>query len=189
MSVFEGGSVKVELKNGTMMFNACEVERIIFNGSSGYRISNNENKYDDIITQCAYKHNVPPSLIKAIIKVESNFEDRAVSRKGAMGLMQLMPETAKGLGVDTPFHPASNIAGGTRYMAIQLERFFGDLDKALGAYNAGPGEIRTPFTPDLFPETENFIRKVKIYEFKYRSDFKICSFRDKSGKIYSYGRK
>ena len=95
------------------------------------------NNFDDHINQRASKSGIDPRLIKAIIKVESNFNPGAVSPKGAMGLMQLMPETARRNGVSDPYDPAENISGGVRYFKKLTRMFKGDLRLALAGYNAG----------------------------------------------------
>jgi soluble lytic murein transglycosylase-like protein len=97
-----------------------------------------------------------------VIQAESSFNHQAVSPAGAQGLMQLMPATAKELGVDNPFDPEQNVMGGTRYLKSLLDRYEGDLDKALAAYNWGMGNLER--NPDALPaETRNYQSKVKTF--------------------------
>ena len=119
------------------------------------------------IQTAATEHGVDPLLIKAIIKAESNFDPAAVSPKGAQGLMQLMPATARDLQVADPFDPQDNIAGGTRYLRFLLDSYKEDVALTLAAYNAGPGNVKNAI-PN-FPETITYVAKVlENYQF-YRS--------------------
>ena len=129
-------------------------------------------KYDGIIRQASRRFGVDPSLIKAVIKAESDFNKEAVSRKGAQGLMQLMPGTANAMKVQNPFNPEENIFGGTRYLSLMLERFKNNKRLALAAYNAGPEEVETYKGVPPFPETRSFIRKVLDYYKQYKSGTK-----------------
>lgn len=110
------------------------------------------------ILAAATEHGVDPLLIKAIIKAESNFDPYAVSAKGAQGLMQLMPATAKDLQVADPFDPLANIAGGTKYLRSLLDSYDGDVALSLAAYNAGPGNVKGA-VPDI-RETKFYVSKV-----------------------------
>lgn len=101
-----------------------------------------KTKYDEYFKAAAKKYNVSESLLKAIAKAESDFNPDCVSSAGAMGVMQLMPETAKGLGVDDPYDPEQNIMGGAKCIAMKLKEFNGDVRLALAAYNAGSGAVR-----------------------------------------------
>ena len=99
-----------------------------------------ESGYDRLIAAAARRHEVPAALVKAVIRAESNFDAGAVSRTGARGLMQLMPDTARALGVVNVFHPVENVNGGALYLRAMLKRY-GDLSRALAAYNAGPTAV------------------------------------------------
>lgn len=117
-------------------------------------------KYDQHIRKAALTHEIDPLLIKAIIRTESNFAPDAVSSKGAQGLMQLMPETAKSLRVRNPFDPAQNISGGTRYLRKLLNTYDGNLTLSLAAYNAGPGNVAKNGPLPRIPETQEYVRRV-----------------------------
>jgi len=120
-------------------------------------------RYDMYISEAARKYGVSFSLIKAVIKVESNFDPYAVSRSGACGLMQIMPETAKALGIIDSFDPRENILGGVRYLKELLARFQGNLSLALAAYNAGPGKVQSLKRMPPIEETRSFVRRVMQY--------------------------
>ena len=125
-----------------------------------------ERQYLPIIRSVAEKTRIDESLIMAVIKVESDFDPEAVSPKGAMGLMQLVPSTATYLGVTDPFNPRENIHGGAEYLA-QCIQTFQDMDLALAAYNAGPHLVGQLNEVPPYPETENFIRDVSYYRKMY----------------------
>lgn len=109
-----------------------------------------------------------PALLKAIAKVESSFNPKAISPKGALGLMQLMPETAELVGVENPFDPLENLKGGALYLKKLLEEF-GDLELALAAYNAGPEKVRTYGGIPPYPETQAYVKDVLYYYTLYRT--------------------
>ncbi|RJR22778.1 MAG: DUF4124 domain-containing protein [Nitrospiraceae bacterium] len=120
--------------------------------------------YDHIISNKSYKYNIEPAIIKAVITAESNWDPGAISRKGAIGLMQLMPTTAEDMRVSNPFDPEENIEGGTKYLRHLLNRFNGDLNLALAAYNAGPARVERNGGIPAIPETIQYIKKVnRIY--------------------------
>jgi hypothetical protein len=114
----------------------------------------------DTVRKAAAKYNLPPALITAVIRAESNFEVGAVSSAGAQGLMQLMPATAKELGVKNPFDIEQNIDGGTKYLRKMLDRFGGSVRKALAAYNAGPGTVMKYNGRVPYPETRQYVKRV-----------------------------
>ena len=109
--------------------------------------------YEDEINRASKQFGVDAPLIKAVIKAESDFDHKAVSVKGAQGLMQLMPETAEAMEVQDPFDPEANIWGGTRYLSLLLKRFNNDKNLALAAYNAGPDKVDFHNGIPPFPET------------------------------------
>ncbi len=112
------------------------------------------------VHKAATKYDIAPELIKAVIKTESNGNHRAVSRKGAKGLMQLMPSTANEMNVSNPFNPEENIDGGARYLRYLLERFNGNLTLALAAYNSGPKTVEKYGSIPPISETREYVRKV-----------------------------
>jgi soluble lytic murein transglycosylase-like protein len=119
------------------------------------------NKYDGLITKAANKFKLDSALIKAVIKAESNFNHRAVSRVGAQGLMQLMPKTASDLKVEDSFHPENNIEGGARYLRYLLNTYKGDLTLALAAYNAGEKAVaKYNYNVPPYRETQNYVKRV-----------------------------
>ena len=123
-----------------------------------------------LVQETAHKHNVDPALVSAVISTESNWNTSAISRRGAQGLMQLIPETAQHLGVFNPFDPTQNVEAGVTYLSSLLERYNGDLPKALAAYNAGPRAVdRWGGVPD-FRETREYVRKVTSSYFQPGSD-------------------
>lgn len=119
--------------------------------------------YDHFISNAAKKHGLSFPLIKALIKIESDFNPAAVSKAGAKGLMQIMPANLKALDINDPFDPQENIMGGARYLKKLLKRFDGKLPLALAAYNAGPDVVERYKRIPPFEETENFVKKVMKY--------------------------
>ncbi len=124
-----------------------------------------EMDISDTIVKAALHHGLDPDLVGAIVEIESGGSANAISSTGARGLMQLMPETARELGIIDPFDPRANIWGGTRYLKMLLTRFDGDVILALAAYNAGPGRVERFGGVPPFRETRKYIRRV-IYRWK-----------------------
>ena len=115
---------------------------------------------DSAIAMAAARHNVDPNLVRAVVKVESNFNPNAVSRKGAMGLMQLMPSTARQLKVRNPFDPEQNVDAGVRHLKQLLESYGGDVKLTLAAYNAGSGAVARSAGIPHYAETRNYVRRI-----------------------------
>ncbi len=116
--------------------------------------------FERLVADAARRHDLDPALVMAVIGIESGFQPQAVSPKGAQGLMQLMPGTARDLGVADPFDPAANLDGGSRYLSSLVARYDGDLAKALAAYNAGMGAVARHGGVPPYAETRRYVRKV-----------------------------
>jgi len=119
-----------------------------------------QEEIDQSIVMAAARHNVDPNLVRAVVKVESNFNSNAVSRKGAMGLMQLMPSTARSLKVKNPFDPDQNVDAGVRHLKQLLENYNGDVNLTLAAYNAGSGAVARSSGVPHYAETQNYVRRI-----------------------------
>ncbi len=127
--------------------------------------------YLDIIRRHATSYQLEEALVKAVIKVESDYQPRIVSSKGAQGLMQLIPSTAKDLKVSNPFDPYENIRGGSEYLRMMLDLFNNDVDLALAAYNSGPATVKRYGGIPPYDETQKYVKKVKRY-LEYLIDYK-----------------
>src|SRR5258706_1453425 len=123
-------------------------------------VASSPGDIDSAIEQAAARHNVDPNLVRAVVKVESNFNPNAVSRKGAMGLMQLMPSTARQLKVKNPFDPEQNVDAGVRHLKQLLESYGGDVKLTLAAYNAGAGAVARSSGGPHYAETQNYVRRI-----------------------------
>jgi soluble lytic murein transglycosylase-like protein len=155
---------------GTAIINGRSMEDLLADDTAPSRLqlgrtSSTINRY---IQQAARHHQVDPHLIRAVIKVESNFNSRAISSKGARGLMQLMPKTAQDLRVANSFDPRQNIYGGTKYLRILLDSYDGDITRSLAAYNAGPGRVKRGGSLPRIPETRAYVTKVLRYYRAYK---------------------
>ena len=126
-------------------------------------------RYDDLISEASERFGVSFPLLKAIIKAESDFDPQAVSKKGAMGLMQIMPQNFKLLGLEDPFDPTQNINAGARYFKQLYERYNGKLALSLAAYNAGPTAVDRYKTIPPYEETEAYVKRVLKYYYNYKN--------------------
>jgi soluble lytic murein transglycosylase-like protein len=145
-------------------FTAIENQRIIKPQKDV--LSRNESRllqYDNLILTTSERHNIDPALVKAIILAESSIDTDAVSKNGAQGLMQLMPETAKSLGVKNSTHPEQNIEAGTKYLKCLIDDYNGNIKIALAAYNAGAGTVKRYNGIPPYEGTRSFIKKVLAY--------------------------
>ena len=124
------------------------------------RRSFTQAEIDAAVERAAGRHNVDPNLVRALIKVESNFNPNAVSSKGAMGLMQLMPQTARELHLTNPFDPEENVDAGVRHLKKLMESFGGDVRLSLAAYNAGAGAVVRSAGIPHYTETRNYVKRI-----------------------------
>jgi hypothetical protein len=141
--------------------------RSVYGALSGY-MNKKEQLFHPIIIQVSSRHQVDPALVKAIIMAESGYNPKAISKRGAKGLMQLMPSTAEALGVEDIFNPKQNISGGVRYFKQLVNKFDGDIKLALAAYNAGSRNVRQYQGIPPFKSTQYYIKKVFRYYQLYK---------------------
>ena len=127
-------------------------------------------RFDDLIARAGVINGLSPALIKAVVRAESNFQPDAVSRKGAQGLMQLMPKTARSLGVRDALRPSENVFAGSRYLRNMIDRY-GDLRYALAAYNAGPTAVDRYGGVPPYPETRQYVDRVLRFYRRYHGQF------------------
>jgi soluble lytic murein transglycosylase-like protein len=166
-----GAKYRLQLNGGSVEMPAEEVVAIepeeVFHSAPLAETA--KAPYRDLIQAAASRYSVDADLITSVIAAESNFDPKAISRRNARGLMQLLPETAARLGVKNIFDPSDNIDGGTRYLRDLLQRYRNDLALTLAAYNAGPDRVRQYGTVPPFPETRSYVRRVKTAYAKRKS--------------------
>src|SRR5271169_5189400 len=155
MSSTQGGSAV-----GSPTSGASHSRSRLTTESAAEVLGADDGRLDRIVRDSAARHLVDPALVKAVISTESGWNSQAVSRKGAVGLMQLVPGTAQRFGVGNPFDPAQNVEGGTSYLKSLLDRYDNDLPKTLAAYNAGEGAVDRSGGVPRYPETQRYVQKV-----------------------------
>ena len=161
--------------NGVMTFtnvpNHAGYHRVLKeNAGQTYLGSAISNSYEDLIRSIAGRHNLDTDLVRAVIRAESDFNSTARSNKGAMGLMQLMPDTARLHNVIDAFNPSDNVEGGVRHLKMLLERYQGNLELSLAAYNAGSGAVEKHGGIPPFAETREYVRRVLRFYDSYRGN-------------------
>jgi len=134
---------------------------ISFMGRERPRVTLDRDGADKLVREAAERHKVDPALVRAVIETESNWNPAAKSRKGAVGLMQLIPTTAQRFGVNDAYNPGQNVDAGVRYLKVLLERYRGNLDLALAAYNAGEGAVDRAHGVPAYRETRNYVQRVQ----------------------------
>jgi soluble lytic murein transglycosylase-like protein len=158
-------------KQGVLSFTNVPTHpgyRRVIRDNNGPSVIVSENSYEDLIVSASDRHRVDADLIRAVIKAESNFNSEARSNKGAIGLMQLMPDTARLYNVGRIFDPTENIEGGVRHLKLLLGRYQGDLQLSLAAYNAGIKAVEKYGGIPPFVETQDYVRRVLRYYDTYR---------------------
>ena len=164
-----GGIYKYVDRNGTIHFTNVPTNsryKLISEDPETYSTVES-TRFDGLIKEISYRHEVKPALVKAVIKAESGFDPDAVSKKGAQGLMQLMPETSSDMEVYDPFRPRDNINGGVKFLKRLMERFDNDLHLTLAAYNAGPEAVAKYDGIPPYEETQHYVKKVLVYYDRY----------------------
>ena len=162
-----GGKNHKRVKTETTRPPEARLTPVTQSASSSLSSANIPSSYLDLIDSACNRHGVDPSLVHAVVKVESDFNPYAMSKKGAMGLMQLMPQTAVDLNVRNSFNPTENIDGGVKYLRYLIDRYEGNLSLALAAYNAGETAVKRWGTIPPFKETQQYVQRIlKLYNGK-----------------------
>ena len=161
--------------NGVMTFTNVPSHagyQRVFKENAGqvYLGSATSNSYEELIRSIATRHNLDTDLVRAVIRAESDFNSTARSNKGAMGLMQLMPDTARLHNVIDAFDPSDNVEGGVRHLKMLLDRYQGNLELSLAAYNAGSGAVEKHGGIPPFAETREYVRRVLRFYDSYRGN-------------------
>ena len=152
-------NVKAEVVNPVASTNLIEEQMAAVTFNSATKTTE-KSQLKDLISKISKKHGVDEKLVNAVIKQESGYNTKAKSSAGAQGLMQLMPATAKSLGVSDPYNPVQNVDGGVRYLKSMMEKYNGNVVLALAAYNAGPGNVDKYDGVPPFKETQNYVKNV-----------------------------
>lgn len=152
----DGGKLAAQAADQTQKTTPVqEFQGILKNGLNAIK-----EDMDSIFEEASALYQIPSKLLRAVAKAESGFNPKAVSKAGAMGVMQLMPGTARSLGVSDPYNARQNILGGAKYLKQNLDRFGGDVSLALAAYNAGPGSVTKYGGIPPYKETQNYVKKI-----------------------------
>ena len=166
-------AVRGQSRRATRNASASGASQASRGSSRGAVDPTRHQRYDAFIREAAALYQLPEPFIRAVMKVESDFNPRVVSHAGAMGLMQLMPRTAAAMGVRDPFDPRQNILGGTRFLRVLANKFNGDLVLTVAAYNAGEGAVMRYRGVPPYTETRRYVRRVLGYYYSFRTGTRV----------------